>query len=160
VIYNDVEADAASRPGGFMLSVRFGNQKYRITNDTLDEVFGVGHWRSLDRSLVNARIRELHRQGAVVIDGQRLRTASAVEETEQRLRTTDQRDEILRNGLLLLGTQLAELAGEIRSLRHALEFDAVAADAPLARAREHPPGEHEQSSSRANDDVWIPSQEP
>jgi hypothetical protein len=100
-----------------MLSVRIEGQKYRVTNATLDRLFGVDEWRRLDPALVQNSIRQHHRAGRLVVDRQRVRFASPLEEAESRLRAEDNRDEIVRWGFLRVAAGLAQIAEEIRALR-------------------------------------------
>jgi hypothetical protein len=136
-----------------MLAVRIQNQTYRVTNATLDRLLGAEQWRRMSRSLLQKSIQAHHAAGRLMVDGQRLRCPSASEEAEQRLRVTDDRDEMLRNGLLYVAAQIATLTAEVRSLRESLEFDTSAANAALARARpERAPrnDERERESARAH----------
>jgi hypothetical protein len=99
-----------------MLSVRIQGQNYRVSNETLDRLFGVDSWSRLDHALLQSRIREHHRGGRLVIDRQRLRIASPLEEAESRLRAADSRDDILRWGFLRIAAGLTQIADEIRAL--------------------------------------------
>ena len=99
-----------------MLSVRIQGQNYRVSNETLDRLFGVDSWRGLDYGSLQKRIRAHHLGGKVVIDRQRLRIASPLEEAESRLRAADSGDEILRWGFLRIAAGLTQIADEIRAL--------------------------------------------
>jgi hypothetical protein len=79
------------------------------------------------------RIHERHDEGKLVVQGQRLRVATRAEEAEQRLRSAVAQDEILRWGLIYVGTQIAEAVTELRAVGEALEFDEAAATAKLSR---------------------------
>jgi hypothetical protein len=117
----------------FMLSVRVQGQNYRVTNETLDALFGIDRWRHMESGLLRSRLREHHRTGRLVTQGQRLRRPSPIEEAESRLRSEDSRDEILRWGMLHVASQLADVANELRALRDTLQFDASATEAKLSR---------------------------
>ena len=116
-----------------MFSVVLQGREYRLTTDTLDRLFADDSWRQLPPSLLKARIREHHRAGTLVIDGRRLRWSSPVEESEQRIRTGMNGEEILRWGFLHLASQIRELTEEVRALRETLEGDSPAASEQLAR---------------------------
>jgi hypothetical protein len=116
-----------------MLSVRIEGQDYRVSNETLDRLFGDDRWRRMDRTLLNISIRDYHRTGRLTVRRQRLRLTSPTEEAERRLRSEDSRDEILRWGMLYVASQCAEVANELRALRDALQFDTSAATATLSR---------------------------
>jgi hypothetical protein len=113
-----------------MLSVRIRGQNYTINSATLDLVFGESwrRFRNLERSIQNR-----HDEGKLVVEGQRLRLATKAEEAEQRLRSAEHRDEILRWGVLYLGSQIAAAASEVRAVRDALALDESAAKAKLSR---------------------------
>jgi hypothetical protein len=115
-----------------MLSVRIRGQNYRISNETLDRVFGES-WRRSNVEQLQKRIQNRHDEGKLVVQGQRLRLATPAEEAEQRLRSAEGQDEILRWGLLSLASQIAEAATEVRAGREALAFDESAATAKLSR---------------------------
>jgi hypothetical protein len=124
-----------------MLSVRIDGHTYRISNETLDQLFA--DWREAMRrniGLLENSIRTQHAAGKLVIQGQRLRLASAIEQAEHRLLSAEDADEILRSGFLHAAAQLAALASEVRALRESLEFDTSAADATLSRDRSEIPG--------------------
>jgi hypothetical protein len=130
-------ADAADAAFDVMLSVRVQGQNYRVTNETLDRLFGPGTWRSLDAALLKNNIRQHYRSGRLVIEGQRLQLPSRLEEAEVRLRSEEDPHEIVRWGVLCVSSQLAEMADELRRLREALQFE-TAATARLSRD----PGDH------------------
>jgi hypothetical protein len=117
-----------------MFSVHIQGQEYRVTNETLDRLFGMRDWREMNPWSFQNRVRAEHRAGRLIVEGKRLRLASPVEEAENRLRWADARDEILRSGFLCLAAQLAVLAGEVRGLRESVEFDTSAATTRLSRA--------------------------
>jgi hypothetical protein len=100
-----------------MLSVRVEGQKYWVTHETLDRLFGVDKWRRLDPALLQNRVRHHHRAGRLILDDQHVRLASPLEEAESRLRAEKNRDEILRWGFLRVAAGLAQIADEIRALR-------------------------------------------
>jgi hypothetical protein len=114
-----------------MLSVRIHGHKYRISNETLDQVFR--DWRRMNIGLLENSIRAQHAAGKLVVQGHRLRLASAIEEAEQRLRSAEDAQEILRAGFLYAAAQLAALTREVRGLRESREFDTSAANAALSR---------------------------
>ena len=116
-----------------MLSIRVQSRDYRVTNETLDRLFGGSAWRRMNISVLQNSIRAFHSAGKLVIDGQRLRLASVSEEVEQQLRTAEEPSEILRAGFLYLGAQLAELKREFESLRESSEFNGVATTESLSR---------------------------
>ena len=116
-----------------MLSVRVQGQEYRVSNETLDHLFGLNAWRQIDPSLLKVRVRDQHRAGNLIIDGRRLRPISTIEQAEQRLRREADLNEILRWGILYLAEELAELTNEVRLLRDAVQFDASALTEKLAR---------------------------
>jgi hypothetical protein len=60
-------------------------------------------------------VQERHDEGKLVVQGQRLRLATAAEEAEQRLRSAEGPDEILRWGLRYLASQIAQAASEVRA---------------------------------------------
>jgi hypothetical protein len=115
-----------------MLSVRIRGHTYRISNETLDHVFGE-NWRQSSRGLLQKRIQDNHDEGKLVIRGQRLHIATPLDEAEQRLRSAESQGEILRWGLLYLGFQIRESVSEVRALREALMFDESASTAKLFR---------------------------
>jgi hypothetical protein len=115
------DAQTRKRPCGcgcyeLMLPVRIQGHNHRVTNKTLDRLFGVDSWRGIDRALLQNTIREHHRAGRLVIDRQRLRLASSLEEAESRLRAEQSRDEILRSGFRRIASGLTQIAEEIRGL--------------------------------------------
>lgn len=117
-----------------MLSVRIQGQNYRISNETLDQLFD--DWRRMSRmniALLENSIRTQLGAGRLVIQGQRLRLPSAIQEAEQQLRLAEGPDEILRRGFLYAAAQLAALASEVRALRESFEFDTPAASSSLSR---------------------------
>jgi hypothetical protein len=124
-----------------MLSVRIRGHTYRISNETLDRVFG-DNWRQSNRGLLQKRIQDHHDAGKLVTRGQRLEIATPLDEAEQRLRSAESNGEILRWGLLYVGSQLRESVNEIRALREALTFDESASTAKLFRDPS-PEGEQE-----------------
>ena len=115
-----------------MISVRIRGHTYRISNETLDHVFGE-NWRQSTHGLLQKRIQDHHDAGKLVIRGQRLQIASPLDEAEQRLRSAESQEEILRWGLLYLGSQIRESVNEVRALREALTFDESASTAKLFR---------------------------
>lgn len=115
-----------------MLSVRIGNQNYRVSNETLDRVLG-GSWRNASAAELRKRVQDRFDEGRLVVHGQRLRQSTTAEEAETRLRHAESQEEILRWGLLSLASHLAEAAAEIRALREAVAFDESAATAKLSR---------------------------
>ena len=119
-----------------MLSVRIRGQNYRISNETLDRVFG-GSWRDSNLGLLQKRIQQHHEAGKLVVQGQRLQVATTSQEAEQQLRLAESQEEILRWGLLYLASQLTEAATELRALREALAFDESAATTKLSRDSAH-----------------------
>ena len=123
-----------------MLSVRIQGQTYRISNETLDSVFGEA-WRQTNVGLLQKRIQQHHDAGKLVPRGHRLEVATTIQEAEQRLRSAESQEEILRWGLFYLASQIAEAASELRTLRETLAFDELAATARLsrdaARGQEH-----------------------
>jgi hypothetical protein len=123
-----------------MLSVRLRDQNYRVSNETLDRLFGIDGWRRVDSLLLAKQIREHHRAGRLIIDRGRLRLPSPSEEAERQLRSEQNPDEILRSGILYIASQLAEAATELRALRvefqlvrKEFQFDESAATAKLSR---------------------------
>jgi hypothetical protein len=115
-----------------MLSVRIRGQHYRISNETLDHVFGET-WRQSDLGPLQKRIQQQHDAGKLVVQGQRLQIATTIQEAEQQLRSAESQEEILRWGLLYLASQITEATVELRTLREALGFDELAATARLSR---------------------------
>jgi hypothetical protein len=130
-------------PSDFMHSVRIRGQNYRISNETLDRVFG-GNWRRSDRGLLRKHIEDQHDAGKLVVQGQRLQVATKIEEAEQQLRSAETEEEILRWGLLYLASQISEAATELRALRETLLFDESAATAKLSRDSAHEQEEREE----------------
>jgi hypothetical protein len=121
-----------------MLSVRLQGQDYGISDETLDRLFGAARWRRQHPSVLQNSIRAHHRGGRLVINRQRLRIASPLEEAESRLRAEDSGDEILRWGFLRIAAGLAQIADEIRALPRARpeasdQFDSSAAEEKLTR---------------------------
>ena len=131
---NDPAADPAAwkRRHQFMRSVRIRGQNYRISNETLDRVFG-DIWRGFDRGLLQKRIQDHHDAGRLVVQGHRLQVATTNQEAEQQLRSAETEEEILRWGLLYVASQITEAATELRALRGTLAFDESAATAKLSR---------------------------
>jgi len=127
-----------------MLSVRIRGQTYRVSNETLDSVFGEA-WRQVNVGLLHKRIQQHHDAGKLVARGHRLEVATTMQEAEQQLRSAQSQEEILRWGLYFLASQVAEAATELRALREAVAFDELAATAKLSRdserEREHERGE-------------------
>jgi transposase len=119
-----------------MLEVRISHRMCRITNATLDQLYGAERWRSMPTRRLRESVKAHHDSGRLVMDGQRLRAASVSEEAAHRLRTSEELDEIIRSGLLSIAAQIAELASDVRSLREQFELDGEAANAPLARAEQ------------------------
>lgn len=115
-----------------MLSVRIRGTKYRISNETLDRVFGEA-WRHSDSGLLQKRIQQHHESGELVARGQRLEVATTTELAEQHLRSAESPEEILRWGLLYVASQITEATIELRALRDVLAFDESAATAKLSR---------------------------
>jgi hypothetical protein len=116
-----------------MLSVRIQAQDYRVSNETLDRLFGRQAWRRF--VFLEDRVRDQHAAGRLIIQGRRLRLASRMEEAEHLLRYAEDPDEMLRSGFLYLASHVAALASELRALRESLEFDTSAATASLSRDR-------------------------
>jgi hypothetical protein len=135
---NDPAAESrrGSAPTDFMHSVRIRGQNYRISNETLDRVFG-DNWRRFDRGLLRKHIEDQHDAGKLVVQGQRLQVATKIEEAEQQLRSAETEEEILRWGLLYVASQISEAATELRALRETLLFDESAATAKLSRDSAH-----------------------
>jgi hypothetical protein len=132
-----------------MLSVRVQGQNYRIGNETLDRLFGAAHWRRQHRSVLESSIREHHRGGRLVIDRQRLRIASPLEDAESRLRAEDSRDEILRWGFLRIAAGLAQIADEIRALPiSARSQDVEQLEARLRSARPEASDQFDSSAAK------------
>ena len=115
-----------------MHSVRIRGQNYRISNETLDRVFGET-WRDSNVGLLQKRIQQHHDAGKLVVQGQRLQVATTTQEAEQQLRLAESQEDILRWGLLYVASQITETATELRALREALPFDESAATAKLSR---------------------------
>jgi hypothetical protein len=120
-----------------MLTVRVQGQNYRITNETLDRMFGA-NWRTADPGLLKKSIQKHHEGGRLIIRGEWLQVSSATEEAQHALRSAETEEEILRWGLLYASSQLAAIADELRALREALQFDVSASNRELSRD----PGEH------------------
>jgi hypothetical protein len=112
-----------------MHSVRIRGQNYRISNETLDRVFG-DTWRRSDPGLLRKHIEDQHDAGKLVVQGQRLQVATEIQEAETE-------EEILRWGLLYVASQISEAATELRALRETLLFDESAATAKLSRDSAH-----------------------
>jgi hypothetical protein len=129
-------ADAAGRVQGSprLLAVRIHQKTYRVSNATLDELFGVGRWRNMNSARLEQDLRAQHAVGALVSDGHRLRLPSASEQAEQRLRSVDGHDEILRNGLLYVATEIKALRAELQSFRDSLDSETTVANEPISRA--------------------------
>jgi hypothetical protein len=119
-----------------MLEVRINHDKYRVTNATLDQVFGEGIWRRMGTTMLDKAVEAQHAKGRLVVDGRRLRRASPTEEAAEHLRTSESLEEIIRHGFICIAARLTELASDVRQLREQFEFDAEASNAPLARAGE------------------------
>lgn len=119
-----------------MHSVRIRGQNYRISNETLDSVFG-DTWRHLDLGLLRKRIQDQHDTGKLIVEGHRLQLATKIQEAEQQLRSAETAEEILRWGLLYAASQISEAATELRALRETLAFDESAATANLSRDSAH-----------------------
>jgi hypothetical protein len=115
-----------------MHTVRIRGQNYRISNETLDRVVGES-WRRVRVAQLGEIIRARHDEGKLVVQGRRLRMATLAEEAEQRLRLAEAPEEILRWGLLYLGSQVTAAAAEVCSLREAVAFDESAATQKLSR---------------------------
>jgi hypothetical protein len=115
-----------------MLSVRIRDKKYRISNETLDRLFGEA-WRHSEVGLLQKRIQQHHEAGELVTRRGRLEVATTVELAEQHLRSADGQEEILRWGLLYVASQITEATNELRALRDALAFDEAATTARLSR---------------------------
>jgi hypothetical protein len=115
-----------------MLTVRVQGQNYRISNETLDRLFGA-NWRSVNSGSLKNSIRQHYEAGRLIVRGQRLQVASASEEAQHLLRSAETTEEILRWGLLYAVSQLATIADELRALREARQFDASAATEKLSR---------------------------
>ena len=117
-----------------MLSVRIQGQTYRISNKTLDRLVGANDWVHVDSGLLQNRIRHEYLAGRLIeTQGRRLRLATATEEAERRLGSEDDPSEILRWGLLYVGSRLADVANQLRGLHDALQFDTDATTASLSR---------------------------
>ena len=125
-----------------MLSVRIQGQKYRIGNETLDRLLGAEIWRRLDSGLLQKRIQDEYLAGRLIeTKGHRLRLATTTEEAERRIRSEDDPGEILRWGLLHIASQVAEVAGQLRALHDAVQFDTDAATVSLSRDTSHLTGD-------------------
>jgi hypothetical protein len=120
-----------------MLTVRVQGQNYRITNETLERLFGA-NWRTANPGVLTRIIREHHEAGKLIVRGQWLRVSSASEEAQYALRSAETGEEILRSGLLYAASQLAAIAYELRALREALQFDISASNKELSRDPENP----------------------
>jgi len=117
-----------------MLSVRIQGQTYRISNKTLDRLVGANDWVNVDSGLLQNRIRHEYLAGRLIeTQGRRLRLATPTEEAERRLRSEDDPGEIVRWGLLYIGSQLADAADQLRALQDAAQFDTDATTASLSR---------------------------
>ena len=131
-----------SRPAYTMLSVRIQGQTYRIGNETLDRLVGAEIWRRLDSGLLQKRIQDEYLAGRLIeTQGHRLRLATTTEEAERRIRSEDDPGEILRWGLLHIASQVAEVAGQLRALHDAVQFDTDGATVSLARDTSHLSGD-------------------
>jgi hypothetical protein len=117
----------------FVLSVRVGDKNYRVSNETLDRLFGIDRWRRTNSAVLANEIRQHHRAGTLIIDRRRLRLPSLSEEAERRLRSEEDPAEILRWGVFYLASQLQAVTTELRALRQRLQFDESAATARLSR---------------------------
>jgi hypothetical protein len=115
-----------------MHSVRIRGQNYRISNETLDRVFGET-WRRTTRGLLEKRIQDHHDAGKLVVQGKRLHVATTIQEADQQLRSAETEEEILRWGLLYVASQIADAVSELRALRETLAFDDAAATDKLSR---------------------------
>ena len=125
-----------------MLSVRIQGQTYRIGNETLDRLVGAEIWRRLDSGLLQKRIQDEYLAGRLIeAQGHRLRLATTTEEAERRIRSEDDPGEILRWGLLHIASQVAEVAGQLRALHDAVQFDTDAATVSLSRDTSHLTGD-------------------
>ena len=125
-----------------MLSVRIQGQKYRIGNETLDRLLGAEIWRRLDSGLLQKRIQDEYLAGRLIeAQGHRLRLATTTEEAERRIRSEDDPGEILRWGLLHIASQVAEVAGQLRALHDAVQFDTDVATVSLSRDTSHLTGD-------------------
>ena len=125
-----------------MLSVRIQGQTYRIGNETLDRLVGAEIWRRLDSGLLQKRIQDEYLAGRLIeTQGHRLRLATTTEEAERRIRSEDDPGEILRWGLLHIASQVAEVAGQLRALHNAVQFDTDAATVRLSRDTSHLTGD-------------------
>jgi hypothetical protein len=119
-----------------MLEVRISHRLYRITNATLDQLLGAEFWRRMPTPRLTDSVKAHYEAGRLVRDGQRLRLASVSEEATLRLRASEGLDEIMRNGLLAIAAQIAELATDVRSLREHVELDSSVANAAPMRAEQ------------------------
>ena len=125
-----------------MLSVRIQGQTYRIGNETLDRLVGAEIWRRLDSGLLQKRIQDEYLAGRLIeAQGHRLRLATTTEEAERRIRSEDDPGEILRWGLLHIASQVAEVAGQLRALHDAVQFDTDVATVSLSRDTSHLTGD-------------------
>jgi hypothetical protein len=125
-----------------MLSVRIQGQTYRISNKTLDRLVGANDWVNVDSGLLQNRIRHEFLAGRLIeTQGRRLRLATGTEEAEGRLRSEDDPGEIVRWGLLYIGSQLADVADQLRALHDAVQFDTDATIASLSRDTSHLTGD-------------------
>lgn len=115
-----------------MQSVRIRSQNYRISNETLDRVFG-DTWRNLSPGLLKKSIQDQHDAGKLVVEGHRLQLATRIQEAEERLHSAETAEEILRWGLLYAASQISEAVTELRALRETLAFDESATTAKLSR---------------------------
>jgi len=125
-----------------MLSVRIQGQTYRISNKTLDRLVGANDWVHVDSGLLQNRIRHEYLAGRLIeTQGRRLRLATPSEEAERRLRSEDDPGEIVRWGLLYIGSQLADVADRLRALDDAAQFETDAKTASLSRDTSYPTGD-------------------
>lgn len=119
-----------------MLTVRSQGQNYRISNQTLERLFGA-NWRTVNFGVLSRIIRKHHEAGKLIVRGQWLRLSSASEEAQHALRSAETGEEILRSGLLYVAYQLAAIAYELRALPEALQFDMLASNRELSRDPEN-----------------------
>jgi hypothetical protein len=119
-----------------MLTVRSQDQNYRISNETLERLFGA-NWRTVNFGVLSRLIRKHHQAGKLIASGQWLRVASASEEAQHALRSAKTGEEILRSGLHYVASQLEAIMYELRALREALESESAS-----SRELSRDPGEH------------------